>query len=299
MFFLWLLCGSLAAAVVVLWIKICLMRKSMEEIGAGVEECLSGDTNVLISVSSGDRAVKDLAARLNRQLRLLREQRRQYETGNQELKEAVTNISHDLRTPLTAICGYLDLLKGEEQSEKTARYLACVEERTEAMKALTEELFRYSVVVSTLEPLELEPVDLNRTLEECAAGFYAAFTSAGIQPVISLPEARCVRQANQSALCRVFSNILNNALKYSDGDLEITLLDSGEVRFTNSARRLDQVQVGKLFHRFYTVEAAGHSTGLGLAIAKDLMEEMGGGISAEYEAGRLTIRVVLLEDKNQ
>lgn len=86
-----------------------------------------------------------------------------------------------------------------------------------------------------------------------------------------------------------FQIFLNNAIKYSDGDLDITLTDSGEVIFANTAPRLNEVQVGKLFDRFYTVEAARKSTGLGLAIARTLIEQMNGTISAKYENGRLSI----------
>ena len=98
-----------------------------------------------------------------------------------------------------------------------------------------------------------------------------------------------VRLLDSSALTRVFSNLLNNALKYSDGDLEIELTESGEIFFTNAAQGLDEVQVGKLFERFYTVDTARRSTGLGLAIAKNLVEQMGGSIGARYEDGRLRI----------
>ena len=144
----WLVCAVLAVAVAVLAIKIRIMQKSMDEICACLEEHLSSDTNRLISVSSGDKYVRRLAGEISRRLSELRRQRLKYIGGDRELKEAVTNISHDLRTPLTAICGYIDLLEAEEMTENTKRYLAQIKGRTEALKSLTEELFRYSVVSS-------------------------------------------------------------------------------------------------------------------------------------------------------
>lgn len=286
----WVLCGVLAAAVLVLAVKVLLLQKGMDEIREQLGERLSQDTNNLLFLSTRDRHARRLAVELNGQLRLLRKQRRQYQTGDRELKEAVTNISHDLRTPLTAICGYLDLLEREDKSEAVTRYLAFIENRVQAMKQLTEELFRYSVILST-EDLEMEEVCLNAALEESLAGFYAALTERGITPTIHMPEERVVRRLNQAALSRVFGNILSNALKYSDGDLDVTLLDGGEVIFTNAAFGLDEVQVGRLFDRFFSVEAARDSTGLGLAIAKTLVERMGGTIAAGYCAGRLMIRI--------
>ena len=201
----------------------------------------------------------------------------------------MTNISHDLRTPLTAICGYMDLLEQEEKSESVARYLSLIANRTEALKQLTEELFRYSVILSTKDEMEPEAVSLNGVLEESIAGLYGALVGRGITPVISMPEKKIERKLNKAALSRVFNNILSNALKYSDGDLEITLQEDGGIIFANTASGLNEVQVGKLFDRFFTVEAARNSSGLGLSIAKTLVEHMGGSITARLEEQKLKI----------
>ena len=270
--------------------KIYLMHKAALEIGDAFEEKLASDTNTLIDISSRDPYLCRLAASINTQLRILRTQRHRYQNGDRELKEAVTNISHDLRTPLTAICGYLDLLGKEPLSGNAARYLSLIENRTEAMMQLTEELFRYSVILSTQE-MDMETVCLNGVLEESIASFYAALTSRGIRPQIHMSGKRIEKTLNREALSRVFSNILSNALKYSDGDLEITLRDNGEIVFANTATGLNQIQVGKLFDRFFTVEAARNSGGLGLAISKTLVEQMGGIISAEFENSKLNIHI--------
>lgn len=286
----WLLCAALFIAVLMLCVKVRLLQRAMDEIAERLGEHLSTDTNVLLSLSGRDRHARRLAAELNRHLRLLRGQRRRYQSGDRELKEAVTNISHDLRTPLTAICGYLELLEREDKSPAVARYLALISGRAEVMKQLTDELFRYSVILST-EALTLEPVDIVSVLEESVAGFYGPLKERGIEPIISLPETPVIRSLDRSLLGRVFGNILNNALKYSGGDLEIVLTSDGTATFTNAAPGLDEVQIGRLFDRFFTVQAARNATGLGLSIAKALVERMGGTINAEYGAGRLTIRV--------
>ncbi len=269
-----------------------LLQRAFDEIVQGLAERLGEDTNTLLDLSTRDPYARRMAAELNRQLRQLRAQRQRYQNGDRELKEAVTNISHDLRTPLTAIRGYLDLLEQEDLSPAARRYLALIGDRAEAMTRLTEELFRYSVLQST-EGLALEPVDLRAAVEKAAAGFYAALTGRGIRPVIALPDTPVVRQADRAALARVLENILNNALKYSAGDLEIELTKDGELRFTNTAPDLDEVTVGRLFDRFFTVEAARGATGLGLAIARALTEQMGGTIGAAYNGGRLTVWVRL------
>ncbi|MEN6489657.1 MAG: HAMP domain-containing sensor histidine kinase [Smithella sp.] len=289
MLLLCVLCAALFLIVVILLIKIALLHKAIDEVRAGMNERLDMDTNTLISISSSDPHIRRLATGLNTQLRLLRGERRRLQNGDLELKEAITNISHDLRTPLTAICGYLDLLAKEEKPEAVERYLSVIRNRAEALKQLTEELFRYSFIMSALNNIACEDVDLNSVLEESISVYYAALKGCGIVPEISIPEQRIRRRLDRSALSRVLGNIISNAIKYSDGDLKIVLSETGEIIFTNTAPQLDEVQVGKLFDRFYTVESANKSTGLGLSIAKALVEQMNGEITARYNDNKLSI----------
>ncbi len=284
----WVLCGVLTVIVIVLIVKIRIMQKSMDEICACVTEHLSSDTNRLVSVSSSDRYVRRLANEIARQLSVLRRQRRQYINGDRELKEAVTNISHDLRTPLTAICGYLELLEAEEMTDQTKRYVEQITDRAEALKALTEELFRYSVIVSVSD-LSYEKINLGRVLEDTMISFYGAFEQKNITPNISLPDSAVIRTLDRSALSRIFENIISNAIKYSDGDFSVVMNGTGVITFSNAATELSSVDVGKLFDRFYTVDSARKSTGLGLSIAKLLTERMGGSIFADYKKTVLSI----------
>ena len=286
--------GVLVIVIFALLTKIYLMHKSALEITEGFEEKLTEDTNTLIDISSRDPYLCQLAAAVNVQLRLLRKQRQRYLSGDRELKEAVTNISHDLRTPLTAICGYLDLLQREDMTENAARYLSLIQGRADAMKQLTEELFRYSVILSTVEQ-ELETVHVNGVLEESIAAYYAALTARDIRPQIHMTGKRIERRLNREALSRIFGNLLNNVLKYSDGDLDIRLSDNGDITFSNRAAGLNEVLVGKLFDRFFTVEAGRNANGLGLSIAKALTEQMGGHIWAEYRDGVLQIHLAFPE----
>ena len=290
----WLCCliGILAFIILILIIKICLLNRSADEIADGFADRVASDTNTLIDISSRDRHMRRLADSINRELILLQGDRRRCQQGDQDLKNAVTNISHDLRTPLTAICGYLDLLDREEKSEAVARYLKIIRGRTENMRQLTEELFRYSVFTTVSGGTPDEPVVLNRCLEESISAMYAALKQKHITPEISMPEEKVSRMLNRNALTRVFGNIISNALKYSDGDLIITLREDGEIIFTNHASQLDEIKTGRLFDRFYTVEtASAESTGLGLSIAKALTEQMGGKITAEYKDGMILVKV--------
>lgn len=278
-------------AALVLLVRIILMKKAAREIREKLPEKMNADTNTLIDISSRDKDMRALAADLNKQLTALRENQLRYTRGDLELKTAITGISHDLRTPLTAICGYLDLLEREELSEKSRKYLATVRERTAAMTALTEELFKYSVIISESEDYQTEEVVLNSVLEDSIMGFYAALCEKGIEPTVHITEKQIVRKLNRADLSRIFGNIMSNALKYSDGDLRISLDEDGVICFENTASALDGIDVQRLFDRFYTVETARTGTGLGLSIARTLAEKMGGTISADYSDNVLCIRV--------
>ena len=288
----WVLAAAIAL-IVVLLIKIYLLKKSAREIGDKFADRLKTDTNTLVDISSRDKDMCELADSINKQLKILRKEHLQYHQGNTELKNAITNISHDLRTPLTAIAGNLYMIGKTDELSEIREYVGAIEERTEAMKQLTEELFRYSMIVSNESKEDTEEVFVNQVLAESISSFYPVLTEKGITPQIHITDTRIVRNVNRSELARVFSNLLNNAVKYSNGDLDITLSDTGEITFANTAKELSTVEVEQLFDRFYTVEVARNSTGLGLSIARTLVERMGGTITADYENGRLAIKITL------
>lgn len=281
----------LCLVILLLCIKIALMRKSAQEIAAAFAERLTTESNTLIDISSHDRSMRRLAADVNAQLRILRMERLRCQQGSRELMDSVTNISHDLRTPLTAVCGYLDLLRQTSLPADAARYLDIIEERVDTLRQLTQELFGYSAAVSTIQEESYTPVVLNSALEEVLSAYYAALKKRQIAPVVTLPEERVVRRLKKSALFRIFGNILSNVLKYSDGDLTVTLSEQGEIVFANHAAALNELQVMQLFNRYYTVETAANATGIGLSIARELTEQMSGTIGARYENGVLCICV--------
>ena len=283
----------LVILIILLVCKILIMRRSAREITDEIRDRLTSDTNTPITITSHDRRMQELAIQINRQLKDLRKEYLQYHHGNTELKTAITNISHDIRTPLTAISGNLYMIGKTDDISEIREYISTIEERTETMKQLTEELFRYSVILSDEGEQDTEEVYVNQVLEESIGGFYPVLTKRGIIPQIDITDTRIVRNMRRSDLARVFSNLLNNALKYSDGDLEITLTDKGEITFTNTAKDLSAVEVEQLFDRFYTVEVARNSTGLGLSIARTLVDRMGGTITADYDEDRLMIKIIL------
>ena len=288
----WVICAVLAVVCILLLAKIYYLRKSCDEIIDKLDLIMSDDTNAKITILSDDRHMKLLATELNRRLRQIRKDQLKYISGDRELKDAITNISHDLRTPLTAIMGYLQIMKDIPKSEKLEQYLAIIKGRAEAMKQLTEELFRYSVVLSEQQP-QPEQTVVNKVLEDSVMSYYAAMSEKGIVPKVDITEEKITRLLDPTALARVFANLMNNAIKYSGGDLEISLREPCVIEFSNSAPGMTNTQVERLFDRFYTVEAAHKSTGLGLSIARTLIEQMGGTIDAALDGEKLTITIFL------
>ena len=290
----WAAAAVLAAVVLALGVKVWLLRRGAKALRLDLSQKLREDTNTLLSLPCRDRELRRLASSLNEELRLLRKERLRYQQGDRELKEAVVNVSHDLRTPLTALSGYVELLKGEALSPAGQRYLSQIEDRAQAMQAMTEELFRYSLAAEETA-LTLEPVDLRAAVEEALLSFYGAFQQKGVVPQLSLPQGPVTRQLDKAALSRVLGNILTNALKYSPGELAVALSPAGVLTFSNPAPGLDPVSAGRLFHRFYTVESSAQSTGLGLSIARELTQRLGGTISARWESGRLQVELAFPE----
>ena len=276
----WYLVAVLSLAAAVLLVRWLVLRHALRELTRQLEEHLTQDTNTLLTIPTTDPSARQLTAALNRQLAALRTERRRLQYGDAEL-----------RTPLTALRGYLGLLAAQPLSDPARRYVSILQERTDAMTQLTEELFRYSVATTADAPLHLEPVCLNDALAESLAAHYEILTARNIQPRIELPPCPVNRLLDKAALGRILDNLLNNAVKYAQGELDVTLTAEGCLRFTNAAPGLDAVDAQQLFHRFYTVQNAHRSTGLGLAIAKTLTHQMGGRISAQVQDGQLAVEV--------
>lgn len=285
--------GILIIILISIIIKLIYIKKSVKDIKEQINSILRSDTNNLITISSFDKDVKELAESLNVELKELRNQRLQYENGNQELKKSITNISHDIRTPLTAISGYIDLIKNQKEENKKDDYLKIIERKTKDLTAMTEQLFDYSKAIDWGIKIEKQRQCLNELLEEILANYYITFKENNIIPNISVAEEKIYKDIDKNTITRVFENILSNVIKYSNGDFKVMLNNDGKIIFSNKATSLDATTVQKIFDRYYTVENAKKSTGLGLAIAKQLVEMNGGKISAQYFNEELIIEIIL------
>ena len=290
---LYIIIAIVSIICIFLIIKLYLIKKSIREIEKSINWILEGDTNNLLTVSSADTDIKRLANSLNIKLKNLRNQKLQYVNGNQELKKSITNIAHDLRTPLTSISGYVDLLKTKKGKERQEEYLNIIDRKTNDLILLTEQLFDFSKTMDMSTKIEKNNLCLNEILEETLTNYYILFKENNIEPNINITDKQIYKMVDRNAIIRVFENILSNVIKYSNGEFNVTLNEKGEIIFSNKSTMLDATTVQKIFNRYFTVEDAKESTGLGLSIAKQLVELNNGNISAKYINGKLIIKIIL------
>lgn len=284
------ICAALAVTVTVLIIKVLLLERAFGEIDGQVKDHLDGTNSSAFALSTSDRNARKLANGLNGALQELHEERVFLKDGDRRMKANVTAISHDIRTPLTAINSYVELLENETDETKRKEYLERIKERTSELKDLTGELFKYSVSSEMQydSQLSTEELDLQSIIENSLISFYKEFTSKGISPETDLPVEKVMVNANRKTLMRIFDNVFSNAAKYASS-LSVKLTEDGVVTVSNDAPELTAVQVSRLFDKYYTVRDGSNSTGLGLSIAKDLISKNGGSISADLNEGMLTI----------
>ena len=198
--------------------------------------------------------------------------------------ELITNVSHDLKTPLTSIVSYVDLLKKEPiESESAQEYIDVLDRQSQKLKKLTADLVDASKASSGALPVNLEKLDLGELLRQSAGEYTEKFAAAGIAPVLLVPEGETYVTADGRLLWRVLDNLLGNAVKYAQSGTRLYLelvQDETETVLTlkNISREPLNIPAEELMERFVRGDGSRHTdgSGLGLSIAKSLMELMGG-----------------------
>lgn len=214
----------------------------------------------------------------------------------EKLKRSIANLSHDLRTPLTSILGYLSMLKADKT--KAEEYLEIIEHRAKTLGVLLNEFYELSVYEDEDFAIELERVDIVSILAENLMGNYLLFGEKGITPQINLPDKGVFIMANAGILDRIFQNLLTNALRYSSGDITVALTCSPPhctLKIANPTGELATEDTDHIFDRFYMADQSRGSggTGLGLYVVKTLVEKLGGEISAALSGGVFEVTVRL------
>lgn len=269
--------------ILLLIVKIIIYRKNLNAIKNAYQTIIKSDTNGEITISTRNKEFKALVNELNRSLRELKELRIEYNNGNTELKKIIVNLSHDLRTPITAIIGYLNLL---EEKNIQFKELEVIQKRMNELKDLTEDLFRYTLLVDVHN--ENESLNVIDCLKEALLSFYGALSMAKIETSVNILEEEITIKSNRETLNRIFNNIFSNILKYAEKNLNILVKDS-EIIISNYTTKVDNLKIGKIFDRYFTVSTNEYATGLGLDIARSLVEAIGGKITASLKNNIFTL----------
>lgn len=282
---------ALVIICIIFIVKIYLIKYTIREIEKSFNYILKSDTNNIVTISSSDKDIKNLTINLNKNLLELRKQKLQYSNGNKELKKVITNISHDLRTPLTSLKGYIDLIEKERISENQKKYLNIAKKKTDELTELTEQLFGFSKIIDIDTNIKKEQCCINEILEETLISFYNIFKEKNIIPTVSIYNKKVIKTVNKISIIRTFENILSNVSKYSVGSFRVDIDENGVITFSNKAKLLDATSVQKIFDRYFSVENAKEANGIGLSIAKQLVELNDGEIYARYVKGTLFIKI--------
>ncbi|MBQ5318483.1 MAG: HAMP domain-containing histidine kinase [Oscillospiraceae bacterium] len=291
---------SVVLAIVVIALAVHLLSLKSEMRKLKKELALTRDKNYnrQLTVSLIDKDFSALATELNKNLDYQKQMKLQSERAERNLKQSVSDIAHDLRTPLTVIKGNLQMLEGEEKlSERGMEYLRVCSEKSEAMKQMADEFFELSVLESDSTETTLSKVNITNLLMQFIADNEAVIRSCRLNPDVIFPEKTVFAQADEQLLMRMFSNLLNNIVKYAEHDFTIALETEDNkcrVSFSNPVNS-GNIDVEHLFDRTYRADKSRHGTsaGLGLYIVKLLAEKQDAEVDAKLENNVLKISIAL------
>lgn len=292
-----IIAGLVIIILVLIYILISYGRQ-MKSICRQLQFHLEEDSNLLIQVSSSSVHTKKLAAILNEFLAKRRGERAEVSQKEKSISEIYTNLSHDIRTPLTSLDGYVQLLSESRDEEEKKRYLAVIIERIECLKEMLDELFTFTRLKNDCWQLEINECCFNKITAETLFSYYYVWKEQGIEPRINLPEEDLFFYGNEAAYKRVLQNIIKNALLHGEKELKVSAYRAENnivLEIGNRVPKDSKIDVEAIFQRFYKADEARsrNSTGLGLAIAKEFVERMNGQISAGCENGWFNITIIL------
>ena len=280
-----------------LGLRVYAVERSLRRAARQLEEQARSGSTARILMAAPNAAAEDLLGQVNRLLELRQADEARYQERERELRRQIANVSHDLRTPLTSILGYLQLLEGDTlTAQERGEYLTIIEGRARALQSLITSFYDLSRLEGGEYPLKREQVDLYSVLSSLLAAFYGDLEQAGFEVSVELQEGLPAVWGDSGGVLRVFTNLIRNAMDHGSGRLEIRLYrerDSVVSSFTNDAGGLTQEDAEHVFERFFTSDKnrTGRNTGLGLAIVKALVGQMGHQVSAFLREGRFTIAV--------
>jgi signal transduction histidine kinase len=287
-----ILVGLILAQFFILW----KFQRQVKDICRQLAFLIKNDSNMLISREFDFGGIGWLADILNEFLKVRKKERVEYLGKEKMIADTYTNLSHDIRTPLTSLDGYFQLLEASSDEETRKRYLKIIQERIQSLKEMLEELFTFTKLKNDSYQLELTKCCMNRILKEIVFSYYDEWMRIGITPNISITEELLYLNGNVQGLRRVIQNIIKNGLDHGKSKIKIVLTRAADhmiLKISNQVLHPEEIDASQVFERFYKADAARNrtSTGLGLSIARELVLRMGGEIRADIIKDEFEVKI--------
>lgn len=277
---------------IVMSIKLFLYKRQIRDVTNQIKDFRERKTNKKINIEIDDKYIEDLAFEINEYLELYKRNEQEKIVFENTLKQGIANMSHDLRTPLTSIVGYLRLLQEDAIDKEDA--LKILENKANKLNVLINDFFELASIESETYELEMTKVNLTNILHDEILSLYEAFESKGLEPKINILDKPIFIMGDKDSLERIIDNLLSNTVKYAEKNIEISLEECDDkviLKISNICTSINEKDVLHMFDRFYMADQVrkGQGAGLGLSIVKSLMEKMNGVINSKFEGNRISI----------
>ena len=293
---MYIIIGILAGIIILQSIIIWKYQRQVKDICRQLAFLMKHDSNMLIHREFGLGGIGMLSDRLNDLLELRRKEKQYYQEKETLIADTYTNLSHDIRTPLTSLDGYFQLMEACENVEEQRRYLSIIHERIHSLNEMLEELFMFTKLKNESYRLELTSCCINRILKETVFSYYDDWVRREIQPDIQITEEQLYIDGNKQGLSRIIQNVIKNGLDHGEKKIRIVLKreqNQAVLRISNQVTASEQIDIEHVFDRFYKADAARSktSTGLGLSIAREFVRRMNGEIGAKIEENEFIVEM--------
>ena len=293
---MYIMIGVLSVLILILICILISYKRQVKDICRQLRFLQECDSNMLITTEMKKGHIGELAELLNTLLKERKKGRADYQKKEQMIADIYTNLSHDIRTPLTSLDGYFQLLEETQEENDRKRYIQIIQERIESLKEMLEELFTYTKLQNGTYELKLEPQNVGQILKETVFSYYEDWAEQEISPQFEITEEPVWIRGNKQALRRTIQNIIKNGLDHGNKEIRIQLSRNEkqmELVFQNKIEPGEQIDISRVFERFYKADKARSksSTGLGLSIAKGFVEKMHGEIAAEIKEDWFCIKI--------
>ena len=293
---MYIIIGILAGIIILQSIIMWKYQRQVKDICRQLAFLMKHDSNMLIHREFGLGGIGMLSDRLNDLLELRRKEKQYYQEKETLIADTYTNLSHDIRTPLTSLDGYFQLMEACENVEEQRRYLNIIHERIHSLNEMLEELFMFTKLKNESYRLELTSCCINRILKETVFSYYDDWVRREIQPDIQITEEQLYMDGNKQGLSRIIQNVIKNGLDHGEKKIRIVLKreqNQAVLRISNQVTASEQIDIEHVFDRFYKADAArcNTSTGLGLSIAREFVRRMNGEIGAKIEENEFIVEM--------